>query len=239
MKDGSAALSRIRGKAGAAILLEGLYVLTYAPSAFLGFVYPIAESRNLWYFEPPPPWIIVFLVAGLACLAMVVVITPLIFKLGLRIIQKGSANEIAKWASLTGVGYLFAMFWWNYVMCWVATLVYWPERAQPGIKIIYNPIAAASFTITVAGLLLVAIFVLKVVMPAVKGEPSGVDKRKLGYALTAFSGYFILMLILYAVAGGYYKQPTTWMEIIGPHNPDHWCAFLILPGIYLAAKSRR
>ncbi|MEM0314305.1 MAG: hypothetical protein QXQ41_07135, partial [Candidatus Bathyarchaeia archaeon] len=59
---GKNALSLIRKKVGVAIFLEGLYVLTYAPSAFLGFVYPIAANMGLWYFEPAPPWTIVLLV---------------------------------------------------------------------------------------------------------------------------------------------------------------------------------
>ncbi|MEM0488423.1 MAG: hypothetical protein QW764_04805 [Desulfurococcaceae archaeon] len=233
LKGGLSALARVKGKAGVAILLEGLYILTYAPSAFLGFVYPIAESRNLWYFEPRPPWMIVFLVAGLACLGMVTIVAPPIFKLGLKLIRNGSIIEIAKWASITGVSYLFAMFWWNYTMCWIATLVKWPERAQPGIGILYNPISAASFIITVIGLLLIAVIAFKSIMPAVKGKPDKVNKRRVGFILIAFGGYFILMLILYAAAGGYYAQPTTWMEIIGPHNPDLWCIGLIIPGLLL------
>lgn len=232
---GKDALSLIRKKVGVAVFLEGLYVLTYAPSAFLGLVYPIAASRGLWYFEPTPPWTIVLLVNGLACTAMVVLIAPCIFKLWLKI-HGGSGKELVRWACVTGIAYLFAMFWWNYTMAWAATLIYWPERAQLGIEILYNPVAAASFVITALGLLLVAVYALKVLLPAIRGSLEKFELQKLGYLMLFFSCYFIVMLILYAVAGGYSAQPTTWMEIIGPHNPDLWCTSLILPAAYLILK---
>lgn len=236
LKGGESSLPKIKSKVGVAIFFEGLYFLTYIPSAILGFVYPLAERQHLWYFEPTPPWLIVFLVAGLACLAMVVVIAPSLFKLWSRIAHSAPKQEVIKWSCITGVSYIFIMFWFNYTLTWTATLVYWPERAQPGIEILYNPLAIASFLVTSIGLLLIAASSLKVTMPAFKGRPTEINLQKLGYVMLAFSFYFIIMLIIYVVAGGYYAQPTTWMEIIGPHNPDLWCAFLILPGIYLVAK---
>jgi len=239
LKGGENSFSKIKGKVGIAVLLEGTYILTYGPSAFLGFVYPFAVAHNLWYFEPTPPWIIVFLVNGLACLAMVVAIAPPIFKLGAGLLR-GSLNrsEIIRWSCITCVAYIFAMFWWNYTMAWFATLVRWPERAQPGIEILCSPMAAISFLATTLGLLFIALYALKGVMPAVKGSPEEVDRKKLGYTMLFFSAYFILMLMLYFAAGGYYAQPTTWMEIIGPHNPDLWCMSLILPGIRTLTYAR-
>jgi hypothetical protein len=97
--------------------------------------------------------------------------------------------------------------------------------------------AAISFLATTLGLLFIALYALKGVMPAVKGSPE-VDRKKLGYTMLFFSAYFILMLMLYFAAGGYYAQPTTWMEIIGPHNPDLWCMSLILPGIRTLTYAR-
>ncbi|MEM0313490.1 MAG: hypothetical protein QXQ41_02955, partial [Candidatus Bathyarchaeia archaeon] len=162
-------------------------------------------------------------------------IVPPIFKLWSKI-HSGSIKELARWACVTGVAYLFAMFWWNYTMAWVATLIYWPERAQPGIEILHNPVAAASFVLTALGLLFVALYALKVLSPAISGSLEKLKLQKLGYLMLFFSCYFIIMLVLYVVAGGYSAQPTTWMEIIGPHNPDLWCISLILPAAYLILK---
>jgi len=240
LRGGENSFNKIRRKVGIAVLLEGIYILTYGPSAFLGFIYPIAMAHNLWYFEPNPPWVIVLLVNGLACLAMVVVIAPPLLKLGLGILR-GSLrrDEIIKWSCITCVAYIFAMFWWNYTMAWFATLVYWPERAQPGIEILGSPIASASFFATVLGLLFIALCALMAVMPAIKGHPERISYNKLGYIMLVFSAYFIFMLVLYFAAGGYYAQPTTWMEIIGPHNPDLWCMALILPGIKTLMYARK
>jgi len=237
LKKGESFLTQISGKIGAALLFEGLYLLTYAPSVILGFVYPLAEKQHLWYFEPTPPWLIVFLVAGVACLAMIVTIVPSLFKLRSKIVRHASKSEIIKWSSITGIAYLMFAFWLNYTLTWAATLVYWPERDQPGIEILYNPVAITGFLGTVIGLLFISLSCLKVTLPAVKGRPENVNIRNLGYVILAFGCYFLLMQILYIVAGGYSAQPTAWMEIIGPHNPDLWCVSFIFPGICLIVKS--
>ncbi|MBC7131188.1 hypothetical protein H5T51_08290 [Candidatus Bathyarchaeota archaeon] len=235
-KDGEAAIPRIKGKAALAILFEALYFLTYIPSVILGFAYPIAAAQKLWYFEPSPPWIITFMIAGVSCLAMVVVIMPSLFKLRSKIIH-GSTVDIARWASITGLSYLFVMFWLNYSIAWACTLVYWPERAQPGIEILYRPHNMISFPLTIVGLLLISLACLKTLMPAIKGHPSEVNLKRLGAVLLALGAYFLVSLVLFYAAGGYHAEPTTWMELISPfHNPDFWCFSLIFPGAYLAAE---
>lgn len=237
LKGGEASLPQIKGKAGAALLFEGGYYLTYIPSVILGFVYPLAEKWHLWYFEPAPPWLIVFLVCGLAVLPMVAVIAPSIFKLRSKIVHSAPSQEIIKWSCITGLAYLFLMFWLNYSLTWAASLVYWPERAQPGISVLYDPLNLAGFLITIVGLFAIATFGLKVALPAIKGKPVEVNLKNLGYVMLAFGCYFIVIIILYLLIGGYHVRPTVFMELLGPlHNPDLWCASFILPGIYLAAK---
>jgi hypothetical protein len=236
LKEGEKALPKIKSKAAAAILFEGLYYMTYIPTVILGFAYTIAASQKLWYFEPTPPWIITFMIAGVSCLMMVAVVMPCLLKLRATI-AKGNAKEVAKWGSITGLSYLFVTFWLNYSIAWAMTLVYWPERAQPGIEIIYRPHNTISFTITVIGLLLISLAGLKTLMPAIKGRIQEVNLRRLGAIMLAVGAYFIIQLLIYYSIGGYYSEPTTWMELSSPfHNPDFWCLSFILPGLYLTAK---
>ncbi|MEM0314306.1 MAG: hypothetical protein QW056_06825 [Candidatus Bathyarchaeia archaeon] len=238
LKYGEAALSKIKGKAAAAILFEGLYYLTYIPTVILGFAYPIATSQKLWYFEPSPPWIITFMIAGVSCLMMVVVITPCLFKLRAKI-SHGTSDEIVKWSSITGLTYLFIMFWLNYSIAWAMTLVYWPERAQPGIEILYKPHNIVSFALTVVGLLIISLGGLKTLMPSIKGKTNQVNLRHLGAVMFALGIYFLITLTIYYSIGGYYAEPTTWMELSSPfHNPDFWCFSLIFPGLYLLIKGK-
>jgi len=236
LKEGEKALPKVKGKAATAILFESLYYLTYIPTVYLGFAYPIAASQKLWYFEPTPPWIITFMIAGVSCLMMVAIVMPCLLKLRATI-AKGNAEEVAKWGSITGLSYLFVTFWLNYSIAWAMTLVYWPERAQPGIEIIYRPHNTISFTITVIGLLLISLAGLKTLMPAIKGRIQEVNIKSLGAVILALGAYFIIQLLIFYSIGGYHSEPTTWMELSSPfHNPDFWCFSLIFPGLYLLAK---
>jgi hypothetical protein len=236
LKEGEKALPKIKGKAAAAILFEGLYYMTYIPTVILGFAYTIAASQKLWYFEPSPPWIITFMIAGVSCLMMVAIVMPCLFKLRATI-TKGNTEDVAKWSSITGLSYLFVTFWLNYSIAWAMTLVYWPERAQPGIEILYRPHDTISFTITVIGLLLISLAGFKTLTPAIKGRIQEVNLRRLGAVMLAVGTYFIIQLLIYYSIGGYYSEPTTWMELSSPfHNPDFWCLSFILPGLYLTAK---
>lgn len=236
LKVGETALPRIKEKVAIAILFEALYYLTYIPTVILGFAYPIAEAKRLWYFEPSPPWVITFMIAGVSCLAMVAIITPSLFKLRAKIV-KGQPSGVVKWASITGLSYLFVMFWLNYSIAWACTLVHWPERAQPGIEILLRPHNMVSFPLTTVGLLMIALACLKILTPAIKGKFSEVNLKHLGMVVLALGLYFLITLILYHAAGGYHMEPTTWMELSSPsHNPDFWCVSLIFPGAYLATR---
>ncbi|MCS7114295.1 MAG: hypothetical protein RMJ03_04050 [Nitrososphaerota archaeon] len=228
----------IRRPVGWTLIFEGCFYLTLIPSVIIGFVFPFAE--NLWYFEITPPGLIVFLVNGLACILMLLVIPPLLFILRSKIVGKKPAQEIIKWSCLTGVAYLFIVFWFNYLLAWLASLVRWPERAQPGIEILYNPVDFVHFAITVFGLLLVAILGFVSVFPAIKGEPEKIKVKLLGVTMVGLGVYFILIFGLYVLVGGYYAHPTVWAELLSPkHNPDFWCMALIPLGFFLLLKSTK
>jgi hypothetical protein len=116
------------------------------------------------------------------------------------------------------------MFWLNYSIAWFATLVYWPERAQPGIEILYRPYNMLSFALTVFGLLALSLAGLKTLLPTIKGKMHEIKLKNLGAVTLALGCYFLIELIIFYSIGGYHAEPTTWMELSSPfHNPDFWC----------------
>jgi hypothetical protein len=226
----------IRGKVSTALLFEAGYYLSLIPSVVLGFVFPLTGG-SLWYFDTTPV-LVVLLMNGLVCLMMVMVVPPLLFELRSKIIQGSPSQEIIKWSCLTGISYLFVVFWFNYSMSWVATLIPWTTRAQPGMSVLLDPINLAGFIATVFGLFLIAIFGLMSTLPAIKKLPVELSLRRIGAIIMAFGGYFVLMILLYVLAGGYAAHPTTWYEIIVPHNPNLWCITFLFLGLALLTNRK-
>ena len=95
------ALSLIRGKVGAALLLEGSYFLTLIPSTVSAFVYYLAEraNENLFYFDHTTGLIPLF-VTGIPCLMMILIIPPLLFRLRSKIIHGSPSQDIIRWSCL-------------------------------------------------------------------------------------------------------------------------------------------
>jgi len=216
----------------AALLFEGLNYLTMIPVVISGFTFPF--SGELWYYGATPG-IVVLLLNGVATLATVVIVPFFVFKLRSKIVLGTPDQEIVKWACLTGAAYLF-VFWFVYTISWMASLVPWSARAQPGLRLLLNPLDLASFTLTVFFLLIVVLYGWTVLISSAKRQipPS---PRSIGIILTSLGMYFMLTLIIFLLYGGYHAHPTVWMEILGPyHNPDLWCIGLIPAGLYFATS---
>jgi len=234
VKKGRQSIPAVKGKVAAALLLEGANYLTMIPVVVSGFTYPFMEG--LWYYGETPG-IVVFLLNGLATLAAVIIIPLFIFKLRSKIVHESSVEEIIRWSSLTGAAYLF-VFWFVYSISWLASLVPWNARAQPGVEILYNPLDMASFLLTVFFLLVVMLYGWATLIPAAK-KRSTPSLKRLGVLMTGLGIYFAAILTIFFLYGGYHAHPTVWMEILGPvHNPDCWCIALIPIGLYVALKSR-
>lgn len=220
------------------LAFESGYYLALIPSVILGFVHPWF-AEELWYFNSTPA-MPVFLVSGVACLFMVAVIPQALLRLRLRIAKDSPREEIVKWVCITGVAYLFVVFWLNYSLSWIATTVPWSERAQPGISILFEPISLVSFAATIIGLFLIALCALIFTLPAIRHSSFNVSPKRIGGVMIAFGSYFVLVFALYMVAGGYAGRPTVWHEMVVPHNPDLWCvAFLILGARLILNKSKQ
>ena len=234
VKKGRQFIPAVKGKVANALLLEGANYLTMIPVVVSGFTYPFMEG--LWYYGETPG-IVVFLLNGLATLATVIIIPLFIFKLRSKIVHESPVEEIIKWSCLTGAAYLF-VFWFVYSISWLASLVPWNVRAQPGVEILYNPLDMASFLLTAFFLLIVMLYGWVTLIPAARRR-SPPSLKRLGVLMTGLGIYFVAILTIFFLYGGYHAHPTIWMEILGPvHNPDCWCVALIPIGLYVTLKSR-
>jgi hypothetical protein len=233
------ALSLIRGKVSVALLLEGCYFLSFIPAAVAAFAYNL-PNENLYYFDHTPG-LILLSVTGVPCLMMAMVIPPLLFKLRSKITQVSSSQDIIKWSCLTGISYLFVVFWFNYSMSWLGNMIpYSRSQGQYGLSFILEPANLTSFILTVFGLFLIAIFGLISTLPGIKKLPVKLSLRRIGAAMMALGGYFIFILFYYYLTGGYAAHPNVWYEIIGPlHTLDLiWCVTFLFLGLALLTSRK-
>ena len=235
-KDG--ALPLIRGKVGAALLLEAGFYLALIPSVIAAFVY-YSSTEYLYYFDHTPGLLLLY-GTGIPCLAMVLVIPLLLLKLRATIIRSYPSQEILKWSCLTGIAYLFVVFWFNYSMLWAGTMVPYPQsRIQYGSSFLLEPSTFMSFVITVFGLFLIAMFGLVYTLPAIRKQPIRLNLGRIGTVIMAFGGYFIFNILHYYLTGGYEAHPSVWYEVISPlHNPNLWCVAFIFLGLAVLVRGK-
>jgi hypothetical protein len=221
---------RIRGKIGALLVLEAGYYLSLIPTVWLGFVFPSTNGK-IWYFDTTPV-LEVFFVAGIVCLAEVLVIPAVLLKLRSRILRGSSREEILKWSFLVGISYFFVVFWLDATMQWTGMI------SSFGMNLLIDPVNIAGFLAAVLGLFLVAAFGLVSFLPAIKKLEYSLNLKHVGAVLMGFGSYFAFGTLIYFIAGGYSARPYAWYEIIVPHNGNLWCLVFLFAGLPLIAKSR-
>jgi hypothetical protein len=232
------AIPFIKRKVGAALLLEAGFFLALIPSIIAALAY-YSSPEYLYYFDHTPGLLLLY-GTGIPCLAIVLVVPPLLLKLRASILSGSPSQEILKWTSLAGVAYLFVVFWFNYSMLWAASMVPYPRSQQQyGLDFLLQPTNLASFTVTVIGLFAIAGSALIFTLPAIKKQTTRLNMAGIGAVMTAFGGYFVFNTIYYYVTGGYEAHPSVWYEVIGPlHNPNLWCAAFLFLGLAVLARSR-
>ena len=237
-RKGDTALPQIKRKAGKALLLEAAFFLALIPSIIAAFAYN-STSEYLFYFDHTPEMILLYGTA-IPCLAIVLTVPPLLLKLRASILRGSPSQEILKWTSLTGVAYLFVVFWFNYSMLWAANLVPYPRAQQQyGFDFLLQPTNLVSFIATVGGLLVIASAALIFALPVIKKQPAKPNVAGIGAAMTAFGGYFLFNTLFYYVTGGYEAHPSVWYEVIGPlHNPNLWCLAFVFLGLAVMIRGR-
>ncbi len=224
-RKGNIAWPQIRGKLAAALALEAGYFLMFIPSAWLGLVFP-TTGGNVWYFEvtPVPE---VFFVAGVACLAMVLTMPPVLFKLRSLVVHDAAKADLLRWSGIVAVAYLFVVFWFNSTMQWAGMIGTW------GTGMAMEPLNFLGFASSVFGLFLIAVFGLAVAYPTIKKQPNPLNPKRVGAVSVAFGGYFFFAVAVYFVAGGYAANRSAWYEMIVPHNPYLWCLIFLFTGLPL------
>ena len=182
-RKGNAAMPTVKKNAVRALGLEAGFFLALIPSIVAAFAYNIASDPSLFYFEHTPELILLFGTA-IPCLAIVCVVAPLLLKLRSAVKRDEPIQDITKWAALTGVGYLFVVFWFNYVMLWAANMLPYPRAGEVyGWPFLLQPTNFLSFALTVFGLLAIAIFALYTLLPAIKkrGFDAQFNAGRLGF----------------------------------------------------------
>jgi hypothetical protein len=230
------ALPTIRKNVCRALLLETGFFLALIPSIIAAFAYNLT-SEYLFYFDHTPERILLFGTA-IPCLIIVLVVPPLLLKLRATIKHESPSQEIIKWSALTGIAYLFVVFWFNYSMLWAATMVPYPRAYQVyGLDFLMQPTNFLSFAITVFGLLALALGALATTRPAIKKQPQKINLPYVGIVMIAFGGYFLFNTIYYYLTGSYEAHPSVWYEVIGPlHNPNLWSLTFIFVGVPLVIQ---
>ncbi|MGD0645568.1 MAG: hypothetical protein ABSA75_11750 [Candidatus Bathyarchaeia archaeon] len=233
-----ATLPAIRKNAGMALLLEAVFFFALIPSIIAAIAYN-STTENLFYFGHTPGILLLYITL-IPCLAIVLVVPPLLLKLRATIISNSPREEIIKFSCLTGVGYLFTVFWFNYLMSWIGTLVPYPvSKEQYGLSFLLEPVNLTSFVLTVFGLLALALTVLVLTLPAIKKQSTNLNLTAIGFALTAFGAYFLFSIMYFYLTGSYPAHPSVWYEIIGPtHNPNLWAVAFIFIGVPVLVSSK-
>ncbi len=229
----------IRKNAARAMLLEAGFFLAIMPSIIAAFAYNLS-SEYLFYFDHTPEHILLFGTA-IPCLAIVLSAPPLLLKLSAKVRLDALKEEIIRWASLTGLSYMFVVFWFNYTMLWAANMVSYPRANQVfGLDFLLQPTNFVSFVVTVFGLLAIAISGFVVLFPAIKKQPAKINIAALGAVIVAFGSYFVFNTSYYLLTGGFEAHPSVWYEVISPmHNPNLWAMALILVGVPLMVWGRK
>jgi hypothetical protein len=232
------AMPAIRKSVRTTLLLEAGFFLFLIPSIIAAFAYN-STSQYLFYFDHTPGLLLLFGTA-IPCLAIVLVVPPLLLKLRSAIKRESPKEEIIKWSCLTGVAYLFVVFWFDYAMLWAGNMVPYPRSGQQyGLSFLLEPANFVSFAVTVFGLLALATTALVSTLPAIKKQTTSINLTRVGIVLTAFGGYFIFNLLYFYLTGGYEAHPSVWYEVIGPnHNPNLWGIAFIFLGLPVLIYSK-
>lgn len=232
------AMPAIRKSVRTTLLLEAGFFLFLIPSIIAAFAYN-STSQYLFYFDHTPGFLLLFGTA-IPCLAIVLVVPPLLLKLRSAIKRESPKEEIIKWSCLTGVAYLFVVFWFDYAMLWAGNMVPYPRSGQQyGLSFLLEPANFVSFAVTVFGLLALATTALVSTLPAIKKQTTSINLIRVGIVLTAFGGYFLFNLLYFYLTGGYEAHPSAWYEVIGPnHNPNLWGIAFIFLGLPVLIYSK-
>ena len=222
---------------GLVVLFEALFLLTFLPSAVLGF-----ELGGLFFI----------IESAIPCLVLSILLPVCLFKLKSKLTQSiNHHGEAIKWTCITGVSYIF-VFWLNFTAQWIGTIIQ-PENwsstypgydisgfAYPGYGINYiidYPLNLFSFLLTSIGLISLTIFLAWSVYPTIRDPSKLPNPRKLGVVLTLLGAYFIIV-ILFFIVFGHVGGRSMWTMWFIYNNLDLWCVSLPALGVPLMLRNK-
>jgi|WetSurMetagenome_2_1015567.scaffolds.fasta_scaffold21363_6 hypothetical protein len=220
----------VRRLLGVVIVFEAIYLILMIPTAWVGpdvgdFVL-VPEASIPAIFE-----------------AIFVPIPLLITAASLR--WKGKTGTALRWASLSAVMYVFALFV-RFTGQWIAVFIQTPIYTtffggfpSHGTSYILNyPLNMVSFLLTVVGLPLLAIFALITLLPVILRLGVPISLHSVGFALTLLGAYFgVAFFALYAFPG-FVAEKSIWSSFFTGHNVDLWMFGLPAIGIPLMLRQK-
>ena len=220
---------RVRTIFGAFITLEAVYLISILPTAWIGpdvsDVVLIPEATIPSLFE------------GIA-----VPITLLITAARLR--WPGKAGTAARWACISGVLYIFAL-WIRFFGQWIATFIqtekyttFFGGFPAHGFSYVLDyPLNMLNFIITAVGLPLIAIYLLIISLPTIRNLGTHVEMHKIGLVLTLLGAYFMVSFFLLYAFPANIGENSIWKAFFTGHNVDLWMLALPIAGIPIMMRS--
>ncbi len=215
------------------VVLEAVYLFSILPTAWIG----IDVSDPILLPEATIPSLFEGILVPLSLLMLAV-----------RLRWPGKAGTTAKWACISGVMYIMALFV-RFTMQWIATFVqtekyttFFGGFPAYGVSYIANyPLNMMTFIVTVIGLPLLIMYALGLTFDVGASSPEKVwskeNLRKLGLALTLVGVYFAVCLFpLYALPA-YVGDKSIWASFFTGHNIDLWMLALPIVGVPMMLNS--
>ncbi len=199
------------------LIFEAIYWLGLLPSGVWGMLSALS-----------PLGMSLFISTGIPCIVSSIAIPVSLFILAAKISPNKPLKPAIKWGWIAGVFYVIA-FWLNNMGMWITTIFLTPNR---GIEYLTShPEYLFSFTITIAGLLALAVYAgysakKATAYPTLKLWPVGVVATSLGL-------YFLWNYLAWIFFGGW----NDWYAWFLGHNLDLWMLTLPLVGLPLLFQS--
>jgi len=161
-----------RGKVSIALFLEGVYYITFIPTAIF-LIVQVSALQGVLY--------------GLFTLMMAPLLTILSLKVRAR--QGAISGSVLRWAGAAGLGYIIAL--------WVTTVANWVDAGLTfGISFIASGTTYVSLLNSVITLSLALVFALLGLIPIInKGKSNMSAKRWCGLSLIMLGAYFTIYVL--------------------------------------------
>ena len=203
------------------IIFEAAYWLSFlfsiVPSGF-GFIENVGFS--IWDTN-----LGLLLENNLPVIVQATILPAVLIILFLKLSPKKAATSGLKWGLISGVVYILVL-WLNNTGNWLYALM------QKNMEYLTQyPANMFSFLLTVAGLLLLAIYTAYATVKN-RANLANISLRKIGFIITAFGLYFDIIYVMYLAlgpVGGW----GSWYAWFTGHNLDLWLMALPLAGVPL------